>query len=412
MFTTRRSFLKSTFAGAGLVAYGLDVPRFLARSAAATPGADARGAKETVLVVVQLTGGNDGLNTVIPFTDPFYAKARPKLKQDPKQVKKLTKDIALHPAMTGFAELYQQQALAVVQGVGYPNPNQSHFTSMDIWHSARLDGPYSDGWLGRALGHVKGGTGYHVGPKGEGSPLALAGPIKCPTLASLNDLELRTQGVSGTDRRLQRETIEKTGVSSGSTNNALLDFVQRTATGTFATAKRLREIAQQYTPKVPYPQNELAERLKLAAQLIDAEVGARVYYVQQDGYDTHADQLGTHARLLGDLSSALTAFYQDLKARGHGERVLILTFSEFGRRVKENGSVGTDHGAAAPVFLLGGKVQPGVIGNHPSLEKLDDGNLHHRVDFRSVYATILDEWLGVSSTEVLQQRFTGPKILA
>jgi uncharacterized protein (DUF1501 family) len=410
MLTTRRSFLKSSF-GAGLVAYGLDVPRFLARSAAATPAVGARGAKETVLVVVQLTGGNDGLNTVVPITDPLYAKVRPKLKLDPKQVKKLTKDMALHPAMSGFAELYQQKSLAVVQGVGYPNPSQSHFTSMDIWHSARLAGPYSDGWLGRALGNVKGGTGYHLGPKGQESPLALTGPIKCPSLASLNDLELRTQGVNGTDRRLQRETIEKAGTGSA-TNNALLDFVHRTTAGTFATAKRLREIAQQYTPKVTYPQNGLAERLKLAAQLIDAEVGARVYYVEQDGYDTHAEQLPAHAALLGELSSAVTAFYQDLKARGHGDRVLILTFSEFGRRIKENGSLGTDHGSAAPLFLIGGKVNPGLIGVHPRLDKPDDGNLVHHTDFRSIYATILDQWLGVSSQEVLQQKFTGPKILA
>jgi uncharacterized protein (DUF1501 family) len=181
--------------------------------------------------------------------------------------------------------------------------------------------------------------------------------------------------------------------------------------GTFATAKRLREIARQYEPKVPYPQNGLAERLKLAAQLIDAEVGARIYYVEQENYDTHSSQASTHAQLLGDLSSALTAFYQDLKARGHGKRVLVLTFSEFGRRVKENGSQGTDHGAAAPVFLIGGKVKPGIIGDHPRLDKLDDGNLKHHTDFRAIYATVLDEWLGVKSIDVLGEKFAGAKIL-
>ncbi len=414
MFTTRRSFLKSTFAGTGLIAYGLDVPRFLARSAAATPGADQKGGKETVLVVIQLTGGNDGINTVIPFTDPLYASSRPTLKQKPSDIKKLTKEVGLHPVMTGFADLYQDQALCIVQGVGYPNPNQSHFTSMDIWHSASVDGPYSDGWLGRALGQVKGGAGqgYHIGNKGEASPLALAGSVKCPTLTSLADLELRTPGISGLDRKNQRETIEKAAIASGAGNNGLLDFVQRTASGTFATAKRLREIAKQYEPKVPYPENGLAERLKLVAQLIDAEVGARVYYVEHENYDTHADQAAEHARLLGELSSATTSFYQDMKARGHGKRVMILTFSEFGRRVKENGSKGTDHGAAAPVFLVGGKVKAGVIGTHPRLDKVDDGNLKHSCDFRSIYTTILDQWLGIKSKDVLSEKFTGLQILA
>ncbi|MFT3882242.1 MAG: hypothetical protein QM703_21650 [Gemmatales bacterium] len=148
MFTSRRTFLKSALTGAGLVAYGLDAPRFLSRAVAATPRLDQKGSKETILVVVQLTGGNDGLNTVIPFSDPLYASSRPTLKQKPADIKKLTKEIGLHPAMSGMAELWQDQALSIVQGVGYPNPSQSHFTSMDIWHSAQLNSPYSDGWLG------------------------------------------------------------------------------------------------------------------------------------------------------------------------------------------------------------------------------------------------------------------------
>lgn len=407
MFTTRRSFLKSTFAGAGLVAYGLDAPRFLTQAVAATPRLDEKAGKDTILVVVQLTGGNDGLNTVIPFTDPLYAASRPTLKQKPAEMKKLTKDIALHPSMSGLAELWQDQALTIIHGVGYPNPSQSHFTSMDIWHSAHRDGPYSDGWLGRALGQVNRGVGlgYHLAAKGDASPLALAGPVKSPSIASLADLDLHTIGQNGTDRRNQRNTIEQTSIADTATSSTLLDFVQRTATGTFATVKRLREIARHYEPKVPYPEHALAERLKLAAQLIDAEIGARVFYVEQDGYDTHADQAASHARLLGQLSSALTAFFKDLKARGHEKRVAILTFSEFGRRVKENGSLGTDHGAAAPVFLLGGKVQPGLIGDHPRLDLLDDGNLKHHTDFRSIYATILDQWLGVQSKSILQQSY-------
>ncbi|HMP18689.1 MAG TPA: DUF1501 domain-containing protein, partial [Gemmatales bacterium] len=318
-----------------------------------------------------------------------------------------------HPAMEGMAKLYEDQSLAIIQGVGYPNPSQSHFTSMDIWHSARINGPHSDGWLGRTLGNMTGGQGmgYHLGSPGESSPLALAGPVKCPTLTSLNDLEIHTLGHSSLERKIQRESIEKAARPSVTNPAALLDYVQRTATGTFATVNRLRELARQYTPRVPYPDNALAERLKLAAQLIDAEIGARVYYVEQDGYDTYADQAATHARLLGELSSALTAFYRDLEARGHGKRVLVLTFSEFGRRAKENGSRGTDHGEAAPVFLIGGKVKPGLLGDHPPLDKLHDGNLKHHTDFRTIYATILDHWLGVPSSKILPEQFQGLSLL-
>lgn len=404
MFLHRRSFLQSTFAGTGLVAYGLSSPQFLARAAANTPLLDAKDSRDTILVVVQLTGGNDGLNTVIPFKDPLYAVARPTLKQKINELKKLNDEIALHPAMQGMAELFHEQALTIVQGVGYPNPNQSHFTSMDIWHSARLDGPYSDGWLGRSVSHFKQGSGFHLGNQGEASPLALTGSIKCPTITSLADMELRASGHTNLDRKLQRDSIEKSGQVSSS-ESSLLDFVQRTSAGTFSTVKKLREIAKNYDAKVPYPANRLAERLKLAAQLIDVEIGARIFYVEQDGYDTHADQAGSHARLLTELSSALTAFYRDLKARGHEKRVLILTFSEFGRRVKENGSQGTDHGAAAPVFLLGGKINPGLVGKHPRLDKLDDGNLIHHTDFRSIYSTILDQWLGVKSDTILAGKF-------
>lgn len=405
MFLHRRSFLKSTFAGTGLVAYGLSSPQFLTRAAAATPLLDAKGSRDTILVVVQLTGGNDGLNTVIPFYDPLYAASRPTLKQKPSDIKKLNKDIGLHPAMQGLAELFNEQALTIVQGVGYPNPNQSHFTSMDIWHSARLDGPYSDGWLGRSLGHFKqgSGSGYHLGNQGEASPLALTGSIKCPTITSLADMELRASGHTNLDRKHQRETIEKSGQASVTESSSLLNYVQRTSAGTFSTVKKLREIAKNYDSKVPYPANRLGERLKLAAQLIDVEIGARIFYVEQDGYDTHADQAGNHSRLLTELSSALTAFYRDLKARGHAKRVVILTFSEFGRRVKENGSQGTDHGAAAPVFLLGERVNGGLVGAHPRLDKLDDGNLIHHTDFRSIYSTILDQWLGVPSNKIVGQ---------
>jgi uncharacterized protein (DUF1501 family) len=386
--STRRTFLQT----ASLASFAATAPRFVARTAtAAAPH------KDTVLVVVQLTGGNDGLNTVVPFADPDYLKGRPTIGIKADAVKKLTAAVGFHPAMTGLTELYQKGAVGVVQGVGYPNPSQSHFRSMDVWHAASLAETLTDGWLGRAMGK-KSLPGYHLAASGnEAAPLALTGaPAKVPSLGSLADFQLKT---GDKQKTLIAEAAKPMADAPG-----LLDFVQRTATATYASSDKLSKLGAAYTPKVPYPATQLATRLKLAAQLIDAGVGARVFYVAQDGYDTHAGQggaTGAHANLLGELSGAVTAFYQDVAARGHGDRVLVLTFSEFGRRAKENGSSGTDHGAAAPMLLVGGRVKAGVHGAHPSLTAVDEGNLRHAIDFRRVYAGVLRDWLNMDPAGVL-----------
>ena len=399
--THRRDFLKASLAGTGLVAWGLSVPRFLSRTAAA---ADKAGAKDTILVVVELTGGNDGLNTVIPFKDADYAKLRPTLKQPAAQVKKLTDDIALHPQMTGLAELFNDGALAVVQGVGYPNPSQSHFRSMDIWQAAAMEEKLSEGWIGKALKGMPNAPTFHIKTNNDRAPLALAGaPVRPPSIASLEEFQL--QFASGSNTKDQREVIEG-AVKTAESKPGLLDFVARTAANTYASSRRLQEIGKNYEAKATYPpQFPLANRLKLAAQLIDADLGARIFYVSLDGFDTHSGQGPTHANLMNQVSSSITAFYKDLAARGRKEQILIMTFSEFGRRAKENGSRGTDHGSAAPMFLVGGKVKGGVIGKHPSLTELQMGNLKHHTDFRQVYAAVLDKWLGVDSTKVLGKKF-------
>jgi uncharacterized protein (DUF1501 family) len=400
---TRRDFLKTT-ATTGLVAWGLNAPRFLARTAAAVPRLGKLGAKDTILVVVQLTGGNDGLNTVIPYKDELYAKYRPTLKIAPDKVLKANDTIGLHPSMEGFASLLQDNALCILQGVGYPNPDQSHFRSMDIWQAASTAKDLTEGWIGKALVRLPSTPAFHMAMDNETSPLALAGaPAKVPSLTSLADFQLRTVAGSGAESREQKQLIEAAAKPDGRTG--LLDFVQRTAVNTYANSKRLQELAKNYEPKVPYPQTPLANRLKLAAQLIDADLGARVFYVSIDGFDTHANQAADHPGLLRQVSDAMTAFFKDMSARGRRDQVLMMTFSEFGRRAKENGSKGTDHGSAAPMFLVGGKVQPGVVGEHPSLEKLEIGNLKHHTDFRQVYAAVLDQWLGVSSRDVLGGEF-------
>lgn len=411
MNLSRRSFLKSSLATGSLVSWGMTVPTFLSRTALATAAADKPGAKDTVLVVVQLTGGNDGLNTVIPFTDPEYAKARPTLKLPTDQIRKLNDLFGLHPSMTGLADLLQQQALCVVQGVGYPNPSQSHFRSMDIWQAASTEATLTEGWIGKALKSIPSAPAFHVSENNESSPLALTGaPVRAPSIRSLEDFQLKMAAASGAEKREQRKIIEDT-VKVQTSQPGLLDFVKRTAVNTYDSSKRLQEIGKNYEPKSPYPNTGLANRLKLAAQLIDADLGARIFYVSIDGFDTHANQANAHANLLREVSDAMTAFFKDMSARGQKDRILMMTFSEFGRRARENGSKGTDHGSAAPILLVGGKVKPGIVGAHPSIAQLEMGNLKHHTDFRQVYAAILDKWLGVPSSQVLGSGYQAVDVL-
>jgi uncharacterized protein (DUF1501 family) len=399
MNANRRDFLKTSLASAGVVAWGLGVPGFVRRTAAAAPPAHAAGGKDTVLVVVELTGGNDGLNTVVPFKDPEYGKLRPTLRLPEAQLKKVNDHLGLHPALDGLAEVLQDNALCIVQGVGYPNPNQSHFRSMDIWQAASTAQALTEGWLGKALKGLPGAPAFHLKSDNEDAPLALEGaPARVPSIKTLEEFQLQVAAASDADKTEQRAVIEGVARASG---GGLLDFVSRTAAHTYASSKRLQDIGKNYDPKYPYPSTVLAGRLKLCAQLIDADLGARIFYVAHGNFDTHATQAPAHANLLGQLGGAVRAFHKDLKARGHADRVVLMTFSEFGRRAKENGSKGTDHGAGAPMFLVGGKVKAGPVGDHPSLTRIPMGNLEHSIDFRQVYAAVLERWLRVPSKEVL-----------
>lgn len=406
---TRRNFLKSS----SMIALGATVPNFLTKTAAQAPAAGRPGARDTILVVVQLTGGNDGLNTVIPYADPAYARLRPTLRQGRDQVRRVNDQIGLHPSMNGFADLLQDRSLCIVQGVGYPNPSQSHFRSMDIWQAASTARDLNEGWVGKALRHIPAATSYHLANANEAAPLALTGaPVRVPSITSLADFQLRIEAAGNADRRAQQRTIEASAAPrAGTPGSSLLDFVQQTAVNTYASSHRLQELGRNYQPRVPYPASALANHLRLAAQLIDGGLGARLFYVTLDGFDTHAGQAGPHANLLREVSDAITAFYRDLSERGHRDRLLIMTFSEFGRRAQENGSRGTDHGSGAPMFLVGGRVKPGLVGAHPSLTNLEDGNLRHHTDFRQVYATLLDGWLGVPSRQVLGQEFQAVDVL-
>jgi uncharacterized protein (DUF1501 family) len=399
----RRDFLRTS----SLLGFGATVPTFLGTTALAAPPADKAGAKDTVLVVVQLTGGNDGLNTVIPYKNDLYYKYRPTIAVPKDRIVGVDKNVGLHPSAGPLARLLNdKQAACIVQGVGYPNPDQSHFRSMDIWHAASTAANLTDGWIGKAL-KAKHLSAFHLAAENEIAPLALAGaPARVPSLTKLEDFQLKLGAASGQQKIDQKNVIESVakGEPMPPKKPDLLDFVRRTAMNTYESTNRIKAIGTNYEPKVPYPANGFANRLKLAAQLIDAGIGARLFYVSLDGFDTHSGQggvTGTHANLLDVVTSGISAFWRDLAERGHGNRVCVMTFSEFGRRAKENGSNGTDHGSGAPMILVGGKVKAGVVGDHPSLEKIPDGNLVHAIDFRRVYASVLDQWLGIDPKPIV-----------
>ena len=304
-----------------------------------------------------MTGGNDGLNTVIPYKDDHYYSYRPTIRIPKDRVRKINDSFGLHPSLEGLAGLLEDKALCVVQGVGYPNPSQSHFRSMDIWQAASTAETLNEGWVGKALKSLK-SPAFHIATANEAAPLALTGaPIRVPSITSIEDFQLKMTAATAADKKDQKSLIQ--GAVKNSSQSGLLDFVAKTALNTYASSEKLQEIGKNYQAKSPYPQgNLLANRLKLCAQLIDSGIGARIFYVSIDGFDTHANQggpTGAHANLLTQVSGAITAFYKDLAARGHKDRLLVMTFSEFGRRAKENGSKGTDHGSGLRCCSLGAK---------------------------------------------------------
>jgi uncharacterized protein (DUF1501 family) len=436
---TRRRFLVS---GLTLASAAVAVPSFLQRSALALPQAapDTTSIpgvpEERILVVVQLSGGNDGLNTVVPFSQNAYYKARAAIAIPAEKVIKLgSDDVGLHPAMRGFGELYDDGLLSVVQGVGYPNPNRSHFKSMDIWHTADTTAT-GDGWLGRyfdseCCGFGKGESGTREAsakPKapvqpgiaiGREAPLAMRGRQVQPISFESADL-FRWTGTNE-DKALASYYDKLTRVSgeqaaaeldAGADHNS--SFLSRTALDAQVNSDLIRK-AVATKPKATYPGgNPLAGQLQMVASMIHAKLRTRVYYVNLGGFDTHAGQggeNGRHAQLVGQFSSALRAFYNDLKAQGNDARVLTMVFSEFGRRVGQNASGGTDHGTAAPLFLVGPIVKPGVANPHPSMTDLDQGDLKYTVDFREVYSAVIGGWMKADARAILEGAFSPAPVL-
>lgn len=430
---SRRLFMRN---GMVMGSAALSAPAFLVNSAqgmvlrmleagvTSVPGVP----DDRILVVVQLGGGNDGLNTVVPHGYGEYYKARPGIGIPADQVLKVAGDdsVGLHPALKGLKALHDDGMLGIVQGVGYPNPNRSHFKSMDIWQTADMNGT-GDGWLGRYLdaeccGYGKGESGKPDGSQkakpaqvngmpavsiGRTAPIALQGRAAKPVSFESADLFKWSGEEIHESLKDPYHDITRRGEAQGVDENSNAAFLLRTAMDAQVASDTIRK-AVGATPLVQYPGSAVAKDLQMVAKMIRAGLKTRVYYVSHGSFDTHAGQggaQGRHAQLLTQWSDAVKAFYDDLKKQGNAERVLTMSFSEFGRRVSQNASQGTDHGTAAPVFLFGPMVKQGVLNPHPSLRDLDSGDLKHTVDFRSLYAGLLDGWLKGDSKYALEGTF-------
>ena len=422
MPVTRRQFIKR---GASAVAVGMIAPGVWLRQAEArTPDP----ASNRRFVVIELTGGNDGFNTVVPYTDSRYYGFRPAISFKESELKDergnstiISNEFGLHPAMSHIKQLYDEGRVAIILGVGYPNPTLSHFASMDIWHTADISGLSGSGWLGRYADiALIGETGLSAASLGFGFPKSFyARQVVIPNIFDFELYRFITDPAHPDDHTNQLNTFNKAASRSFS-SDTLIGAVTKTMFESVNGAEQVQAAVAGYRSSVTYPEeNPLAVGFKMVAQLLTTIPAARLFYVQMHGFDTHSGQIGSrdnqankfagdHARLLRWFSEAVRLFYDDLLEHDLADQVLMMQWSEFGRRPEENASHGTDHGTAAPMFIIGNPVRGGFYGEQPSLAatELDiAGNVRFKVDFREVYATIIDKWLGADSRSVLGAGF-------
>lgn len=403
----RRELLKS---GIGLFTAGFAAPPLLSRMAVAqgnlTPG------KDNILVVVLLNGGNDGVNTVIPYTDGAYYAKRPTIRlatsaaDAETRLPLISNSLALHPAMARFKPLYDAGELAVIQNVGYPNPDGSHERSMDIWQTAAPDRIEQIGWLGKYMDHAQATERRSLFALNVGreQPRALlAERSLSPSVVDLAEYIYQTNTRVPANRAPQTKTLKAIN-SHVPIDRPYIGLIQKTAYDAFDTSERL-QAAKNYKPSVTFPSDGLGQGMRLIAQVIMQNLGTKIFFCEIGGFDTHANQPEQHRRLLSSVCNSIAALHQDMKNQGRDKNVLIMTFSEFGRPVRENGSYGTDHGEAAPMFLVGGGTKGGVVyGPNPNLNA-GNGNVPYTTDFRAVYSTVLERWLGTSPASVLATPF-------
>ncbi len=354
-----------------------------------------------VVVILQLGGGNDGLNTVIPIRNDLYYKARPKLGIEKTKALSVTDEVGLHPALTGFKELFDSGSLGILNSVGYPNPDRSHFRSMDIWQTATSSTEYSNtGWVGRYLDAQCAGCDKPTHAIEIDDILSLA--MKGDNLKGIAVKDPRR--LYGTaNEKFFRDVLKNRRDEAG---EQPVDYLYKTMAETLSSADYIFQQSKVHPSKAEYPKTELGNSMKTIASLIFSEINTKVYYVSLGSFDTHINQQFQQQRLFTEMNEAVTSFVKDLKANNRFNDVLLFTFSEFGRRVEQNASGGTDHGTANNMFLIsGGLKQKGLLNALPNLADLDEGDLKYQVDFKNVYATVLNRWLNAEDQLVLGKKF-------
>ena len=362
---------------------------------------------ERSLVVVQLSGGNDYMNTLVPYNSGLYYDFRPKVHIEPEAVLKIDGEVGFRPGMESIKRLWDEGKVAINNGIGYPNPNRSHFRSMDIWHTALPEDVGNEGWLGRVIRELDPRkenvlTGVNFG---RGLPRALA--CREVPVASVGDLATYGLFPDIEDESLRKYALAAFAKMYGATGkDAVMDYLGQTGTDALKGADILQTAPAKYSSNVEYADNPIAQSLKSAAQVMFADLGTRVFYTDYGSFDTHSGELDAHAGLWNDVSGAVGDFMDDLKEHGRQDDAIVFIFSEFGRRVRDNGS-GTDHGSGGVAFIIGDSVNGGMYGEYPSLKEKDqlDGDLHFNNDFRQSYTTILEDWVGLDAAPIVNGRF-------
>ncbi|MEE3004365.1 MAG: DUF1501 domain-containing protein [Chloroflexota bacterium] len=363
---------------------------------------------DPILVVIQLTGGNDYLNTLIPHGDSLYYDNRPNVGISPDDVLRIDDHLGFNPAMAPIKTLYDQGDVAVINGIGYPNPNRSHFRSMDIWHTAEPDKVGNDGWLGRVIRDLDPNaenvlTGVNFG-RGLPRALAMTG-VPVASVAVLETYGVLT-GITEPAERDQALAVFERMYAPALGTGAVMDYLGQTGLDALKGADILKKAPETYRSSIEYDASPIGQNLQGIAKVLLADIGTRVFYTQHGGYDTHANEGPAHPKLWSELSQSISDFYADLKEHDSSDNVLMFVFSEFGRRVRDNGS-GTDHGSGGLAFAIGDAVQGGMYGEYPSLKEGDllEGDLNFGVDFRGVYGTMVERWLGLDAKPVVGGTF-------
>ncbi len=407
MKITRRRFVQSGITAFGAALASSQLVNLLAQQAQAAPR---NAGASRILILVQMSGGNDGLNTVIPYADPAYLKLRPSIGIKPDAVLKLDDKFGLNPNLGPLEQLFKDGHLAIVQGVGYPNPNRSHFRSLEIWQTAEPKKVKDTGWIGRYLDLANAGNNRidNIFPAiniDSIPPKTLsAEKVIVPSINDIARFSFKTNPRYEADRKAQIEAFNAI-YEKYQLNRPYINELRKVGLDTTGASDYFEKLVTQNPGSAKFPNDGFGKAMRFISQLIVGGVNCSIYTLSLGGFDTHTNEVNAQGRQLRTLGESIKALHDNLKEHKLDKDVVVMTFSEFGRRAAENGGRGSDHGAAAPMFVVGSQVKGGIVGEHPSLTELEDGDLKYKMDFRNVYASVLDKWLNADSKIILGDKF-------